>query len=189
VRRELTEFLRDREGWPTAKAFKAAHRVMLLRALAQFGGRRRWAADFGRELRPSQRVSYWTDERIEEALRGLSCDGMMPTLREMRPSGRRGLANAVGPPADRLRWAERLGLELRPASRQPAIRWTNEAIEKAVRRLLRGRCVYPTQSEFKAAGLGGVYQRIGHMPGGHYRCAEGHGLPGYPRPRPAARSS
>jgi Resolvase, N terminal domain/Recombinase/Recombinase zinc beta ribbon domain len=176
VCRELGEFLQGRDRWPTAKEFAAANRAMLGRATAKFGGKKRWAAQFHCELRPNQLASEWTDQKIEEALRSLSCDGTMPTLREMQRSGMRGLASAVGPSPHRERWAERLGLRPLPRSKQGPKRWTDETIETSLRGLLRRRRVYPTQNEFKAAGLDGLYQRLGRMPGGHSRCAEEHGL-------------
>jgi hypothetical protein len=79
----------------------------------RFGGVERWAAEFGRELRPAQQfLPVWSDDRIAEALLRLSVDGVMPTVKEMRGSGQRGLARALGTKSERERWASRLGLEL-----------------------------------------------------------------------------
>ena len=78
VRAELAEFLPDGDGWPTAADFRRAHRLMLYVALKQFGGRERWAAEFGRTLSFRQRdtTAMWTDARIEEALRSLAGDSI-----------------------------------------------------------------------------------------------------------------
>ena len=178
VRRELADYLEGVEGWPTAKQFNADGRWELQRAVSRFGGSERWAAEFDRELRFHQRGRIdWTEERIEAALRELSAEtGTMPTRREMRRSGQLGLASAVGPASGRARWAKRLGLGLPPRTMQPAQRWSENAIERAVRPLFEGRRVYPTRSEFRAAGLDRVYQAIYNTEGGHPRWAERFGL-------------
>jgi DNA invertase Pin-like site-specific DNA recombinase len=186
VRRELASYLESCAGFPTAKQFHADGHWELQRAISSFGGTERWAAEFGRELRWRQRDRIgWSEERIEAALRQLSTpSGVMPTRREMRTSGLRGLANAVGPASERERWASRLGLRMPPRTRQPTSRWSEQAIERALRDLLRGRRVYPTRSEFRAAGLDHVYQAIGRRPGGHTGWAERHQLARPPTARP-----
>jgi DNA invertase Pin-like site-specific DNA recombinase len=178
VRLELADYLEGVAGWPTAKQFHADGRWELQRAVSRFGGPERWAAEFDRELRWRQRDRLpWTEYRVERALRELSAgSGVMPTRREMRASGRRGLADAVGPASERERWARRLGLALPPRTLQPPTRWNRRAIDAAVRGLFEGRRVYPTRAEFRTAGLDHVYEAIRRLPGGHAECARTHGM-------------
>ncbi len=178
IRRELPAYLERHEGFPTATQFHADGQWQLQRAIARFGGPERWAREFGRELHWRQRARIdWTEERIADALLKLSADsGVMPTRRQMRASGLQGLARAVGQASGRAAWANRLGLRLPPRTMQPQGRWTEEAVERALREFLRGRTVYPMRREFKAAGLDHVYLAIERMAGGHERWAERHGL-------------
>jgi hypothetical protein len=100
----------------------------------------------------------------------------MPTLTRIRAAGPRGLACALGTRGERERWAARVGLSLPRGSRMRPKRWTEPAIDAAMWRLLRGRRVYPSEREFKEAGLGGLYQAIGRTRGGHEACAERYGV-------------
>ena len=110
----------------------------------------------------------------------------MPTRWEMTLSEHLGLASAVGPASGRARWAQKLGLKLPARTMQPPTRWSEKAIERAIRPLFEGRRVYPTRSEFRAAGIDAVYQAINWTEGGHPRWAERYGLV---REEPRRRSS
>jgi hypothetical protein len=87
-----------------------------------------------------------------------------------------------GPPAralqrDRARsrartLAWKLGLSLFPQARRVSPRWSEGAIEKTLRPLLRGRRAYPTRREFEAANLGPLYQAIATTAGGNRRGPE-----------------
>ena len=178
VRSELADFLPDGEQWPTAGDFRRAHRLMLYIALKRYGGRERWAAEFGRKLSWRQRdtTTFWTEARIEQALRSLADEAStFPTRKQMATAGYRGLYSAVGPTSSRVQWAERLGLSLRHQARASR-RWTDQEIKRQLRPLVLGRRVYPTRSDFTRAGKDHLYQVIGKWPGGHAQMAQALGL-------------
>ena len=184
VRRELAEFLPEGDRWPTAREFKAAKRGTLRLAIKRFGGKERWAEEFGRTLswRQQDTINHWTDARIEAALRELGAEtGFLPSRREMSEAGYLGLHRALGSADGRKTWAARLGLRLRPGACAPRY-WTEARIEARLRPLLRGRRTYPTEREFEAAGLLSLWRAISDQRGGHAIWAErfdlAHARPG-----------
>jgi hypothetical protein len=77
--------------------------------------------------------------------------------------------------------APALGKEARPGGPQrratAPIRWSDEAIDRALAELLQGRESWPTGTEFATAGRRPLYQAIARSPGGHDRWARRYGLP------------
>jgi hypothetical protein len=178
LRSELADFLPPGRAWPTVAEFRAAGREYLRMVVDHFGGTERWAREFGRELgwRQLRKPKYWTDERIERVLRRLSADtGRFPVQSEFAAAGCLALWDAIGPLEHRKAWAQRLGLPMHPRACRSS-HWTEERIEETLRPLIRGRSVYPTRGEFKAAGLSGLYLAISRSGGGHDRRARRHGL-------------
>ena len=93
------------------RRLRRADRLMLYMALKRYGGRGRWAAEFGRKLSWRQRdtTTFWTEARIEQALRSLADEAStFPARKQMATAGYRGLYSAVGPTSSRVQWAERL---------------------------------------------------------------------------------
>jgi hypothetical protein len=80
-------------------------------------------------------------------------------------------------PGTRPLWAKRLGLPVPRGAATTPLRWSDEAIDRALRDLLQGRESWPTGTEFTSAGRRALYQAIGRSPGGHDRWARRYGLP------------
>ena len=117
VRRDLEEFLRDRDHWPSRLEFEAAGRTALRDAIRRLGGPERWAAKFGlplENLKFGSRLA-WTDERIEAELRkALDGRDTWPTRRDLERRGVFGLATAIAHRGGTAYWARRLGREPPP---------------------------------------------------------------------------
>lgn len=71
----------------------------------------------------------------------------------------------------------KLGLRVLPRYAGLPIRWSDEAIDRALSDLLDGRDSWPTWTEFVAADLNRLYQAISRSPGGHDAWARRYGLP------------
>jgi hypothetical protein len=79
-------------------------------------------------------------------------------------------------------WAKRLGLAVPRGAATAPLRWSDEAIDRALGVLLQGRESWPTGTEFATAGCRPLYQAIARSPGGHDCWARRYGLP-----RPTSR--
>ena len=63
IRAALTEYLKDKDAWPTSSQFRADHQTSLCAAITNAGGVHLWATEFGmHELNPRNRgpIPYWT---------------------------------------------------------------------------------------------------------------------------------
>jgi DNA invertase Pin-like site-specific DNA recombinase len=179
IRRELKQFLVGRSDWPTKYEFDAAGKVTLRRVLDGFGGQERWAGEFGVRIpRQRRRLHSWTEEQIEAELRRFTVGAeRWPTRREFEEAGLRSLYNAVMCRGARQPLAKKLGLRVLPRYARLPIRWSDEAIDRALCDPLDGRDSWPTWTEFVAANLNCLYQAIGRSPGGHDAWAHRYGLP------------
>ena len=176
VETELTEFLRGRVAWPTRRAFELAGRKALRDAIGRLGGPARWAAAFERplpDLKSGSAVA-WTPERIESELRRvIGPGGTWPTRRELSSRGTRGLASAVSRHGGVVHWCQRLGVSA-PSHVIPSgpRLWTDERIRTDLEAFCRGRCAWPTQREFVAAGSGRLYKAASRRGGVAYWASE-----------------
>jgi DNA invertase Pin-like site-specific DNA recombinase len=183
IRSELIAFLAGRSVWPTQQEFEAAGKATVRRVLNSFGGPDHWAEEFGLELpRTRRRLHTWTDEQIEAELRRFTADRReWPTRLEFEEAGLRSLYGAIAKRGTRRLLARKLGLRLpRQGARVPT-RWTDEAIECALREMLRGRNTWPTWKDFRASRRHHLYQAI-RCHGGHDRWARRYRLPRVPSP-------
>jgi hypothetical protein len=136
---------------------------------------RRVRAEIPRQRR---RLHSWTGEQIEAELRRFTAGReRWPTRREFEEAGLRSLYNAIMCRGARKPLAKKLGLRVRPRYARLPIRWSDEAIARALSDLLDGRDSWPTWTEFVAADLNRLYQAISRSPGGHDGWARRYGLP------------
>jgi hypothetical protein len=176
VRRDLEEFLRGRDRWPSRLEFEAAGRKPLRDALLRLGGPEPWAAEFGLAL-PNLRFGSrraWTDERIEAELRTL-LDGRQgwPTPREFERSASVGVAAAVVHGRGTAYWARFFGLAPPPRSGLSRQRmWTDERIRAELERFCQGRATWPTEREFLDAGESTLYSAACQYHGARYWADE-----------------
>lgn len=176
VRRDLEEFLRDRDHWPSRLEFEAAGRTALRDAIRRLGGPERWAAKFGlplENLKFGSRLA-WTDERIEAELRkALDGRDTWPTRRDLERRGVFGLATAIAHRGGTAYWARRLGREPPPRAgiSRPRI-WTDARIRAELGQFCRGRTTWPTEREFLEAGKSALYNAACRYRGPRYWAAE-----------------
>jgi hypothetical protein len=119
IRDALTEYLNDKDAWPTASQFGADRQSSLRVAITNSGGVHRWAIEFGMQgTNPRNRgpIPYWTEARIRDHLTRF-CQGRttFPSRRELQQAGLGGLHAALGRHGD----ARSLIAELGLTSREP----------------------------------------------------------------------
>ena len=161
VRRDLAEFLRGWNRWPSRLEFEAAGLKPLRDAVRRLGGPELWAAEFGlplENLKFGSRTA-WTDERIEAELRKLlDGRGTWPSPRDFERSGSFGLAAAVVHGRGTAYWARFFGLQPPPRAGVSRRRmWTDERIRAELERFCQGRTLWPTEREFLDAGESALY--------------------------------
>jgi hypothetical protein len=189
VRRELEAFLGGRDEWPRAAEFAKAGKSVLRRAVARYGGPRRWAQELGVDY-VERTPPAWTAQRVRSELgRFLNGHRTFPTAGEFEAAGYGGLWRAVRRTGGGDRWALEFGVA--PPNRRPRSRrvWTDARIEAQLRRFLAGRDVWPRVSEFNDAGLASLFTAV-YTYGGveHWAARMGLGRrplrnPGRPKPR------
>lgn len=182
---ELADFLAlwNEDRWPSDEEFVFAGRGPLLRQINQTGGPVRWG---GAALRPRRR-SEWTDARIRAALDVILAGRThWPTSAEFKALGLSGLYSVLER-RGRRKWAEDYGLQYRKTG-GAGERWTEASVREALTRLCAGRDTYPSDRDFAAAGLGGLYTTMARRYGGHDRWAGIMGLPRRSWSGPQARS-
>lgn len=82
----------------------------------------------------------WTDERTEAELRRLTAGtDRWPSKREFEKAGLASLHNAIKKRGTRHLWAKKLGLNVPGGRITTPTRWTEEAIERALRPLLEAQ--------------------------------------------------
>jgi site-specific DNA recombinase len=162
IRRELATYLKDKARWPSCRTFAADGQGQLRKAIRWFGGPEYWAREFGLDLPPRYgRTQRWTYARIKSELLEFVGDRPdWPALSEFEAAGLNKLYNAIRASGARERLAAELGL-WHPQGRVYARpQWPHAAIKAALDDLLAGRTTWPSQREFRLAGLSGLY---GHL--------------------------
>ena len=103
-------------------------------------------------------IERWGEERLERELRLFfeDRDGCWPRYLEFAKCGRARLHAQVLAWGGPYFWAHRLGLSISIR----AVRWNPRTIEGALDAFLRGRRNWPTQTEFREAGLESLFQTI-----------------------------
>jgi hypothetical protein len=178
LRRELEDFLKPYREWPSYREFQRRGRKHLRDMVTWCGGARRWAAKLNLPY-PERRPGYavrWTEERVRSDLQGfLRGRDVWPSRLEFERAGKKPLRDAVLRTGGPRRWAREFRLPV-PNQRSGSTRiWTDERIERDLRRFLRGRSEWPTGSEFKAAGLGSLATAV-YIYGGAERWAQRMGV-------------
>lgn len=180
VRTELTAATSGLDRWPTTRQFIATGHGELRKAVLYFGGAQRWAEEMGLAMVFHQRnnETAWTETTMRDAVRELAAgQDEWPTRKQFKAAGLDSLYNSIAKMGARRQLADSLELFLPAGPRyRPATRWTEQAIKTELDALLTGRDWYPTSDEFRAAGLGGLFQRLRRRSGGHDAVARSYGL-------------
>ncbi len=94
LRPALARLLRGVDGWPTAEQLRTAG---IEPAIRRSGGAAHWAPQFNRSpSRRGGRKTYWTDERIEQALLRLTATLChYPAQRDFATAGLAGLCTSI----------------------------------------------------------------------------------------------
>lgn len=180
VREELAVLLDGRDTWPTTAEFEKEGQRSLLGGIAKTGGTEKWVREFGlprarstRDTRrrhggskgttPAATRRLWDEERIERTIGPLVKElGRWPTKSEFRDAGLRAALSAVYDHGGRAYWQKRLGAAPSPFNGQvrDRTRWTEQRIEKELRKLCKRRTTWPAHSEFQAKGASVLYSAI-----------------------------
>jgi hypothetical protein len=182
VRVELEAFLAGCDEWPRARDFAQAGRSVLRRMVGRYGGPRRWAADLGIDYveRRGRLPVAWTEQRVRRELAGfLHARSAWPPAGEFRSAGAGALWEAVNRTGGPDRWALEFGLprtSRRAGSRRA---WTDQRIERELRRFLAGRDEWPAVREFNDAGLAPLFTAL-YTYGGVELWARRMGVPTRP---------
>jgi hypothetical protein len=155
VREELENFLSGREEWPTFRDFQRHGKRGLREAVTHLGGARYWAEELGVpyvEHKPGY-PPIWTEQKIRSELRSfLRGLKTWPRRKDFEAAGRKMLRDAVLRSGGPERWAQEFGLP-RPDERSGSCRiWTEERIERELRRFLGEAQRWPSSREFIDAG-------------------------------------
>ncbi len=188
VRERLALLIDGRDHWPAPVEFEAAGEQRLLAALYRLGGVTRWRTEFGLPATPSPPPAsrapgpprIWTDTAIAAAVSPLvDALGRWPTKSEFRGAGLTAALAAVYSHGGRPLWQRRLGVketETRSSGPVPdRTLWTDQTIERGLRRLCRSRSDWPTLREFTDLGALPLY-RAASKHGGIARWRERLGL-------------
>jgi hypothetical protein len=109
---------------------------------------------------PLPRLRRWPERRIEAELRTLFAElpvsSTWPQFREFERAGRARLHAHLMAWGGPHYWAHRFGLAVRALH----MSWDETRLRAALAPLMRARASWPTQAEFKAAGLGAVYSAL-----------------------------
>lgn len=109
----------------------------------------------------SRRGRPWDEDAIREALAEfLRGKTRWPTYDEFIAGGLKGLRDVLPRFGGPERWAREMELEEGPRPWGGVRRWTDAAIRAALTQLFAGRSVWPTNREFRRAGLGGLYEKL-----------------------------
>lgn len=191
IARELSGFLADQVEWPRYVDFVAGDRTDLYRAVAKHGGSERWARRMGvRHVRRRGGPStHWTATRIRERLGALlSAHGRWPTQAEFAAAGEARLLSAMYRHGGVQPWQAEFGLgpnrRGNTPRRAPPRLWTEVRIMSAISPLIRALGRWPTEGEFRAAGLGPALSAI-YRHGGSDHWQQLLGVSSQRPPRPA----
>jgi hypothetical protein len=182
IRARLAPFLAGKKEWPSFQEFKAAGHGLLRRAVSAMGGPVRWAELMGVTVPPG-RVTHtrWTYPRILEEVEKLAAgDGQFPTCRQFQEAGLSGLDKAIYTRRLSNQIAADLGIRPRARRRQRPD-WTDATIRATLDDFLRGRRTWPSESEFRRAGLDSLTANF-YRNGTRDRWAREFGIPPPPEP-------
>ena len=163
IRDELRQFLGNRTEWPTYRDFQRSGLKRLRDAVTRTGGAEHWAHELGVRFvrhRPGY-PTIWTEERIRRDLRKyLRRKKAWPSRQEFEQDGLTELRNAVNRTGGPDRWATEFGLRRR--DRRSGIRrgWTPDIIEARLKEVIGDSSRWPSDREFKRAGLRGMLGAI-----------------------------
>jgi hypothetical protein len=183
IRCELGTYLQDKARWPSCRTFTADGQGPLRRAIRWFDGPEYWAREFGFDLPPGHgSPQRWTYARIKSELLEFVGDRPdWPPLAEFKAVGLTKLYTAIRTSGARQRLAAELGLRLPPGRVYASRQWHDAAIKAALDDLLAGRTTWPSQREFRIAGLSGLYGHL-YRTRSRDRWTREYGLQSDPRP-------
>lgn len=168
VRRELDVLVGEARRWPTYDSFANAGKARLHEQATMWGGPLWWVRQLDLTVDGPRRtlVGRWDDEKVEAALRPfLKGREEWPHRSEFAAAGLTSLCHQVEHRGGRDSWAERFGITVRDTP-GPRLKWTEETVEAALRKITKGRSTYPTPAEFRRRGPPGLY-RVASRIGGH----------------------
>jgi hypothetical protein len=161
VRERLGVMLLGRDRWPTQADFETADEARLLAAIRRRGDTGRWRAEFGvagpRRSTPRKAPPrVWTDAAIAAAISPLiHALGRWPTQDEFRRAGLIPALAAVYRYGGSDHWQRQFGVTARQVPDRT--RWTEQSIDRELRRICRGRAEWPSPREFKDLGEMALY--------------------------------
>jgi hypothetical protein len=163
IRERLGILLSGRDRWPTRAEFEAVGETRLLAAIHRRGQTERWQVEFGvagtpRVVAPRARARprLWTDAAITDAISPLiHALGRWPTQGEFRGAGLIPALAAVYRYGGSEHWQRQFGVTARQVPDRT--RWTEQSIDRELRRVCRGRAEWPSPREFKDLGEMALY--------------------------------
>jgi hypothetical protein len=162
IETELREYLAGKAVWPSWAEFEGDGRRALRTAVRSTGGAYRWAGKLKVALPDTRREARrWSYEELKSGIEQVATsNGLFPARCEFSATGYQLLYDAMMRLRLRSALAADLGLEL-PSGRVSAnFRWTELAIRHSLDGFLVGRTVWPGDSEFRRAGLGGMLSAV-----------------------------
>lgn len=161
LREALRTFLAGRTRWPSFPEFQAAGLALVYKQVERHGGARRWARLLDlRYVPPRAEGEKWPEDRIHAELRlYLAGKTVWPGWNQFRRDGRGLLRSAVKWTGGPERWAPEIGIDL-PANAWQVEHWSYARLKADLASFTQGRTEWPVAQEFKAAGLGRLYQAI-----------------------------
>jgi hypothetical protein len=162
LRTQLQEFTVDKQSWPSFPEFQEAGLAHLHDRAQRHGGGLRWAHELELPfIRRAPDGSVWTDDKVRAALSAaLEGKTVWPTWKEFKDADYESLRRAVAANGGPERWAKEMGVHL-PAKRRGVNRpWTYARRKAEIASLAGPDNHWPTQVQFRAAGLEGLHQII-----------------------------
>jgi hypothetical protein len=169
IAESLSAFCSGRSTYPTTAEFVAAGLRGLYSAIAATQGGHAAAAE---RLGLQKQWSEWTADSARERLREFCAKrATWPTAAEFSAAGLSGLYEALGKRLGGIEyWQTEMNL-------QPRVRnWTPERARAALVELCRDRDQWPSERQFRAAGLSGLHAAIQNRLGGHDKWAREFGF-------------
>lgn len=155
--------MKGRNEWPTYREFQRAGLKTLRDNITHTGGARHWAAQLGVpyvEHRPGY-APVWTQQRIREKLRNyLSGHRQWPSREQFERDGQKLLRDAVNRTGGPDRWASEFRLPRQNRLSGTRRGWPAAIVEARLKALIADRTVWPSPSEFRAAGLASMLTSI-----------------------------
>jgi hypothetical protein len=162
IRRRLETFLAGRDEWPRKREFVEAGNSLLWRVVAKYGGTRHWAAQLGvTYVERRGGLPPWTKERVRLELAPLLAGREhFPSATEVRQGAGNALWRAILRTGGPDRWAAEFGLPRANRRAGSQRSWTDERIERELRRFLANRDEWPSAGEFNDANLASLFTAI-----------------------------